>query len=136
MRSVIRQSVVLPSSAESLFDMYLDPAAHAAITGRPVAIRAAVGAEFRAFDSQLSGTILAVLRPRLVVQSWRSTKFEDDDRDSTLILMFTQEGAGNCRIDLVHVDVPDHDFVDVSEGWHKYYWTPWRAYLDAQKGTS
>ena len=61
MRNVIRQSVVLPSAADSLFKMYVDPAAHAAITGFPVAIGDMPGAEFQAFNGQLSGEILAVV---------------------------------------------------------------------------
>jgi activator of HSP90 ATPase len=132
MRSVIQQSVVLPAAAATLFEMYLDPSAHAAITGWPVAIGAEPGTAFRAFGGQLSGTILAVARPRLVVQSWRSTKFREEDGDSTLILQFTAEGVGDDsgRIDLVHVDVPEHDYQDVIEGWQKYYWTPWKTYLE------
>jgi len=109
--------------------MYLDPAGHAAFTGMPVTIGPEAGAEFRAFGGQLTGSILAVVPPRLVVQSWRSTKFRPEDADSTLILLFTPEGAQG-RIDLVHVDVPDHDFQGVTEGWPKHYWTPWRAYLE------
>ena len=132
MRSVIQQSVVLPAPAETLFDMYLDPAAHAAFTGHPVSIDAASGAEFRAFNDQLSGTILALERPRLIVQSWRSVKFHVTDPDSTLVLSFApdSEVADYGRIDLVHIDVPNHDFVDVTEGWNKFYWQPWRNYLD------
>ncbi len=33
MRNVIRQSVVLPAPADRLFQMYLDPQTHGAITG-------------------------------------------------------------------------------------------------------
>jgi uncharacterized protein YndB with AHSA1/START domain len=134
MRSVIQQSVVLPAPADRLFAMYMDPAAHQAITGYPVAIGADPGAEFRAFDGQLSGRMLAVVPPRLVVQSWRSTKFKADDKDSTLILCFVPEGSEpNCgRIDLIHVDVPDHDFQGVTEGWAKHYWTPWRSFLERE----
>ena len=47
MRSVITQSVVLPASAASLFDMYLDPQAHEAITGAPVTIGTIAGSESR-----------------------------------------------------------------------------------------
>jgi uncharacterized protein YndB with AHSA1/START domain len=131
-RSVIQQSVVFSASAERLFAMYLDPAAHGAFTGKPVEIGTNVGSAFSAFGGQLSGTILAVVRPRLVVQSWRSTKFAADDPDSTLILTFTNDGnAGKSgRIDLVHLDVPAHDFQGVTEGWPKHYWGPWRAYLE------
>jgi hypothetical protein len=32
----------------------------------------------------------------------------------------------------VHVNVADHDFAGVSEGWEIYYWQPWREYLKKQ----
>lgn len=128
MRNVIRQTVVLPASAETLFDMYLDPAAHQAITGAPVDIGDERGSEFKAFDGALTGTILEVLKPRLIIQSWRSKVFKAEDSDSTLILSFTPE-SDEGRIDLIHLDVPDHDYDGVTQGWEKYYWAPWRAYL-------
>ncbi len=111
--------------------MYVDPAAHAAFTGWPVMIAPEQGALFSAFDAQLSGQILTVLRPRLVVQSWRSTKFHASDPDSTLILLFTpdEQNQEHGRIDLTHLNVPEQDFEGVTEGWQKYYWKPWRAYL-------
>jgi activator of HSP90 ATPase len=132
MRSVIQQSVVLPAPAEMLFEMYLDPAQHAAFTGFPVTIGSEPGAAFEAFCGQLSGVMLAAVQPRLIVQSWRSVKFKDHDPDSTLILTFTPERLQrDCgRIDLVHLDVPDHDYQDVVTGWDKYYWTPWRLQLE------
>lgn len=128
MRTVITDSVLLPATANRLFAMYLDPVEHAAFTGHPVTIGAESGANFTAFEGQLSGQILQVIEPRLIVQSWRSMQFRDDDPDSTLILTFSTEGDEG-RIDLVHLDVPDHDFEGVTEGWRKFYWEPWREYL-------
>jgi uncharacterized protein YndB with AHSA1/START domain len=131
MRNVIQQTVVLPAPAEALFDMYLDPIKHAAITGKPVAIGADKGSDFKAFDGMLSGTILTVARPRLIVQSWRSVAFKSEDPDSTLILTFTPEGKDG-RIDLVHLDVPNHDLQGVTNGWPTHYWGPWRKYLETR----
>ena len=128
MRSVITQSVVLPAVPEELFDMYLDPAKHTAFTGSEVTIGPDPGSEFRGFDGQLSGTILVTMRPTLIVQSWRSVNFNESDLDSTLVLTFAGDPAGG-RVDLVHLDVPEQDFQGVSDGWEKYYWKPWRAYL-------
>jgi activator of HSP90 ATPase len=81
MRSIISHSVVLPAPAERLFAMYIDPANHAAITGAPVAISAEPGAPFQAFNGALTGSILQIIPQRLVIQSWRSTKFNDGDPD-------------------------------------------------------
>jgi activator of HSP90 ATPase len=131
MRPLITQSVVLPASAEELYATYLEPALHSAVTGAPVTVSAEPGTPFQAFGGQISGTTISVLAPRLIVQSWRSTNFGERDPDSTLILAFVPEG-GNGRIDLIHIDVPERDFQGVTDGWEKYYWTPWKRYL-AQK---
>ena len=128
MRNVICQSIVLPASAEKLFEMYINPSTHQAITGALVNIGDKRGSEFRAFDGALTGTILEVIKPRLIIKSWRSVNFQADDPDSTLILSFTSEGDEG-RIDLVHLDVPDQDYEGVNQGWEKYYWIPWRRYL-------
>jgi activator of HSP90 ATPase len=125
----IQQSVVLPAPAARLFDMYLDPEAHAAISGSPVTIGPESGARFEAFEGVLTGVVLATVRPRLIVQSWRARRFEPGDPDSTLILVFSDADAGG-RIDLVHTRVPDHEFDGVTSGWDRFYWTPWRALLE------
>ena len=129
MRSVIQQSLILPASAERLYSMYLDPALHAAITGAPVTISSQPQSEFSAFGGASSGRMLGTLPTKLIVQSWRANQFLTTDPDSTLILSF-QPAAEGGQIDLLPLDVPDHDYVGVTEGWEKYYWTPWREYLE------
>lgn len=69
---------------------------------------------------------------RLIVQSWRAKPFHKSDEDSTLVLRFVPAGKKG-RIELVHVNVPDHDFRGVTEGWKNFYWKPWRKYLAARK---
>ncbi len=49
-----------------------------------------------------------------------------------LILTFVQDGRRG-RIDLVHVNVPEHDYAGVTEGWKKFYWTPLGAYLSKSR---
>lgn len=132
MRSVIKQSVVLPASPDQLFDTYLDPKRHSAFTGGPVKIGKKAGSAFDAFDGMLAGTMLALVPKRLIVQSWRSSNFKKKDLDSTLILEFSPHPKGG-RIDLVHLDVPPQDYDGVTKGWQQYYWTPWRSYLAKKK---
>ena len=128
MRSLIRESIVLPAPAEVLYASYLDPARHAEITGMPVTISAEPGSPFSAFNGNINGTMLATIPSSLVIQSWRSIHFNPDDPDSTLILQFVPQGKDG-RIDLVHLDVPEVDYQGVSEGWEKFYWGPWRRSL-------
>ena len=128
MQRVISQTVLLPAPAEELYRMYINATEHEAITGGPVIIGANPGDVFSAFAGALSGKMLATAAPSLIVQSWRSTDFQPKDMDSTVILSFTPT-AGAGRIDLVHINVPDHDFEAVAAGWREFYWEPWRDYL-------
>lgn len=129
MNQKIQQTVILPAPPEKLIDMYLDADIHRDFTRSPVVISDETGARFEAFDGQISGTILQVIRPTLIVQKWRSVNFKPGDADSTLILSFTPQGD-NGRIDLIHLDVPAYEHDAVSEGWGKHYWKPWRTYLE------
>lgn len=124
-------AAALPASSEQLFDMYLDANVHAALTGAAVVIEPRPGACFTAFDGMLTGTMLHIEPKRLIVQTWRSANWSADAIDSILTLSFCHEAAAAGRIELVHVNIPDEDFAGVSQGWSKYYWEPWRAFLSS-----
>ena len=100
--------------------MFVSAELHGAFTGSPVTIGEKPGSQFSAFDGALSGTILETVAPRLVVQSWRSVSFKESDPDSTLILQFSDHEQGGL-VDLIHLDVPDHDVEGVTKGWDNYY---------------
>jgi uncharacterized protein YndB with AHSA1/START domain len=132
MPRTIHIAAYLQFPPDKVFDMYLNPKTHAEITGGPVTIGPKAGAKFRAFDGMLTGTILQVIPKRLIVQSWRGSKWKKSDIDSTLILSFWPERRGT-RVELIHVNVPEHDFADISNGWEIYYFKPWREYVDKRK---
>lgn len=130
MRSSIYKTVVLPAPPAKLFDMYMNAETHAAFTGAPAKISDEPGSAFEAFGGLLKGTTLQVVKPMLIVQSWRSVNFAEDDPDSTLIIAFSAEDDDG-RIDLVHLDVPESDFQGVSGGWESRYFAPWLTYLQS-----
>lgn len=130
MITTIFKTVVLPASAPDLYGMYMDADAHADFTGGgKVKISEETGSTFEAFGGLLLGTTLQTIKPRLIVQSWRSVNFAKEDPDSTLIITFTEEEEAAGRIDLVHIGVPESDFQGVSGGWDSRYFAPWLEYL-------
>ena len=132
MPKTIQQSVTLPATAAELYPMYLSAKSHPGLTGAPVKISTKPGSSFRAFNGALSGKMLFTRPGRMIIQTWRSTGFGPRDLDSTLILTFWPRGKSG-RIQLVHANVADRDARGVTEGWKKYYWDPWRAYLTKKR---
>jgi activator of HSP90 ATPase len=131
MRNTICKTVVLPAAPHELYEMYMDSEVHGEITGAPAKISEEAGSPFEAFGGLLVGTTIQVVKFRLIVQSWRSVNFNKTDPDSTLIISFTPEDDEG-RIDLVHVNVPDSDFQDISGGWESRYFAPWLTYLQSR----
>ncbi len=128
MSRTIQIAASLPASPQRLFDMYLNPLDHAAFTGMPVVVSPVPGSAFSAFDGVITGTMLHVVPKRLIVQAWRSPHWGPTDLDSILVLTFLPEHDGT-RIELTQANVVEADFAGVSQGWEKYYWSPWRQYL-------
>jgi activator of HSP90 ATPase len=129
---VIEQSIVLPASPSKLYASYLDSREHSRLTGGPATMSRKVGGRFSAFGGQLAGRNLLLIPSRMIVQAWRATHWPRKDPDSILILRFSNAPGGG-RIDLVHVNVPQHDHKGVTEGWSTYYWKPWKDYLAKKK---
>jgi activator of HSP90 ATPase len=125
----IEQIVEFPVPTDRLFDAYLDSNEHARITGAEVTLSREVGAGFTAFNGVITGRNLMIVPRRLIVQAWRASQWKETDLDSILVLIFEPTPTGG-RIKLAHVNVPEHDHQGVTEGWGKYYWTPWRASLE------
>lgn len=92
-----------------------------------------MGAEFEAFgEDGVRGRNLALVPGRMIVQSCRARPWREDDLDSVLILTFSKTAEG-ARVELVQVNVPDHAFEIIDEGWETQYWKPWREYLNARR---
>jgi len=132
MVKVIQHTISLMARPGKLYDMYLNPEMHAAITGGRVVISPEPNSQFLAFDGKIFGRTLSVIPGRQIIQSWRSKEWKESDRDSVLILNFLPDGESG-KIELIHVNVAEGDFDDVNKGWLEYYWKPWREYLKKEQ---
>ncbi len=128
MTKTIQQSVRFPVSPKQLFETYLASKIHSAATGGTARLSRKSGGKFTAWNGQLSGRNLLIVPDRMIVQTWRSVNFKPSDPDSILILRFSKAPGGG-RVDLVHANVAPQDHAGVTQGWHKYYWEPWKKYF-------
>jgi activator of HSP90 ATPase len=132
MTKPIVQSVQFPVSGKELYKIFLSSKRHAEFTGGKVTISPKPGSKFSAFNGMLSGQTLWTLPGKMLVQRWRGTHWPKSDADSILIVQFSDVSGGG-RIDLVHVNVPEHDHAGVTGGWKTFYWGPLRKYLKTGK---
>lgn len=132
MPATIVQRVEFDATPATLFETYVDARKHAKATGGGAVMSQKEGTRFSAWDGYIEGVNLAIVKDRLVVQSWRASDWTADDPDSILVLAFSATKKG-ARVDLVHANVPDRERDALDQGWHDNYWEPWKAYLAARR---
>ena len=66
-----------------------------------------------------------------IVQSWRTTRFNDEHEDSIITLTFEEAGDGTLMT-LVHSNVPDEQTSYELGGGQEYYFEPMRKYFAKQ----
>ena len=128
MSKIIAQTILFKNTKpETLYAIYMDSKKHGLAIGSVVSIKNKVGGKFTSWDGYITGINLHLVSGRMIVQTWRSTEFKKEETDSVLTLNFLKKG-NDAVIEMVHANVPEH-YKQVKEGWHQYYWKPWKAYL-------
>jgi uncharacterized protein YndB with AHSA1/START domain len=130
--ATIRQTVKIPATPARIYKAWLSSKEHAAMTGVANARQSArVGARHMAADDYMWGTNLALVKDRLIVQSWRTVEFPKSALDSRLTITLAPDGKAGTRLTLIHAGLPASQRTMYASGWREYYWTPMKAYFAA-----
>jgi hypothetical protein len=126
-----KESLVLsaqfPASVAEIHDAWLDPKAHAAMTGAPASIRD--DGSFIAWDGYITARTL-LDEPDSIVQSWRTTEFPSDSPDSQVELALAAV-RGGTRVTITHTNIPAGQAGAYAGGWEDFYFAPMLRWFEA-----
>ena len=121
-------SDVIPASAQDIYDAWLDSTGHSKMTGGEARASASVGDTFSAWDGYISGSNLELEPGRRILQSWRTTRFTENDADSRIEVMF-EPVDGGTRVTIHHTHVPDGHTGYQDGGWENNYFVPMKRHF-------
>ena len=116
----------------AVYDAWLDSAAHSAMTGAAAKIVRRVGGAFSAWDGYIIGKTLELVPGERIVQTWRTTRFADEQFNSTITIELAPTKTG-ARLTLTHSGVPDGQTSYENGGWQDNYFAPMKAYFAGAK---
>jgi activator of HSP90 ATPase len=119
---------VIPAAPEAIYDAWLSSRGHSAMTGGKATQSAKVGAAVSAWDGYISGRNLALAPGKRIVQSWRTTRFANQDPDSRITVTLAAV-KGGTRVTLRHANVPDGHTSYQEGGWQSHYFEPMKKYF-------
>ena len=124
-------SAVLPGSPTEIYAAWMDSAGHSAMTGAEAHVDPRVGGDFDAWDGYITGRTEALEPGRRIVQSWRTSEFEDAHADSRIEVLLEPVEEGT-RVTIRHTNVPDGQLGYERGGWQESYFEPMREYFGAR----
>jgi uncharacterized protein YndB with AHSA1/START domain len=122
----------LPATPEEVYDAWLDSKAHSAMTGAYAKMSKRVGAEVSAWDGYITGKNLELVEGKRIVQSWRTSEFDEADEDSIITVTLAPAKTGALLM-LHHAKVPDGQTSYEKEGWRDSYFAPMKEYFSRKK---
>jgi uncharacterized protein YndB with AHSA1/START domain len=120
-------SDVIPATPDTVYSAWLDSDEHARMTGDTALVSAVAGEPFEAWGGYIQGRNIELEAGKRILQSWRTSEFEDAEPDSLLEIMFTPEGTGT-RVTIRHTNLPPHG-MQYKQGWIDSYFTPMKEYF-------
>ncbi len=118
---------LLPASPEQVYDMWLNSDGHSSMTGSEANCSAELGASFNPWDGYIWGKNKELEPKARIVQSWRTSEFDDANPDSEVEILFKNE-EGETRLILHHRNLQEGDTQYIT-GWKEHYFVPMLEYL-------
>lgn len=119
---------IIPASAAQIYSDWLSSDGHEAITGGEADASDAVGASYTAWDGYIWGENLELDSNKRIVQSWRTSEFDDSAEDSRIEVLLESISENETKFTLIHSNIPDGDREKYSDGWEQHYFEPMLNY--------
>jgi activator of HSP90 ATPase len=124
------QSDVIPAPPGDVYQAWMSSAGHTGMTGAEAVVNPVIGGEFSAWDGYIWGRTLALDPGVRILQSWRTSEFDEGDADSQVEVVL-EPVAGGTSIRLRHTCVPADQLGYENGGWQDNYFEPMKAYFGA-----
>jgi uncharacterized protein YndB with AHSA1/START domain len=121
--------MLVAAEPQRVFSAWMDSREHATFTGGGEAlVEPWNGGRFIAWDGYIHGILLGVEPGVRIVQTWRTSEFPKEARDSRVTVEF--EGVrGGTKVRIRHSDLPPSQVKKYQKGWVEHYLKPLAKYF-------
>lgn len=108
---------IIPASPEEVYVALTNPATIQLWSGDKAEMSTEPGSEFSLFDGNIVGKNLEFEEGKMIVQQW----YFGDLTDKSIVTIKLHPHKYGTSAELKHLNIPDHDYDDITEGWTESY---------------
>ena len=129
----IRQTINFKAKPLEVYEIIMDEKKHSEITGSDVKMSPKIKGKFTVFGGYCTGRNISLTEGKKIIQAWNFDENEwPEDHFSTCTFVFEKTSTGT-KLTFVQKGVPASKYEDIKNGWHQYYWTPMKQFIDDHK---
>lgn len=117
----------IKATAKEIYTSWLDSEGHTNMTGGEATMSDKIGEGFTAWDGYIKGKNIALEPYKRILQSWRTSQFEENEKDAQLEVLLN-ETDGQTELTLIHTNVPESG-EHYKKGWDDHYFQPMKTYF-------
>ena len=122
-------TTTIKAAAKQIYKSWLSTQRHTKMTGGAAFVSDKEGETFKAWDGYITGRNIELEPYNKIVQSWRSSNFEDNEADSQIEISLSEQGKETI-LTLKHINVPESG-EHYKKGWEEHYFEPMKRYFEA-----
>ncbi len=108
---------IIPASPADVYAAITNPITIRLWTGEEAMMSTEPGSEFSMWDGSISGCNLEFEKDKKVVQQW----YFGDQEDESIVTIKLHPHKQGTSVELLHTNIPDEAFEDITEGWKESY---------------
>jgi activator of HSP90 ATPase len=121
-----KQYIKIKSAPEDIYNCLTNSLTIELWSGYEAKMEPVVGFEFELFDGDISGKVLQLDEPKLVVQEW----YFGEQEEQSVVTFKIHQDSNAVSLELQHTNIPDEAYEDIANGWKKYYLGAIKKYLE------
>ena len=126
----IHLEIELPVNSLKLYNDWLNSKAHSLFTGGKAQISNNVNSEFTCWDGYIKGKIKELEPEKRILQSWRTSEFNEQDEDSVLEILFEKLTSEKTLFIINHWNLSQSVLEKYKNGWIEHYLDPMKKYYN------
>ena len=126
-------TALIKATPKQIYKSWLSTQRHSKMTESTAYVSDKVGDTFEAWEGYITGSNLELEPYHRIVQSWRSSDFENNESDSKIEVLLSENG-NETLLTLNHTNLPESG-EHYKKGWDESYFEPMKRYFETLNKT-
>ncbi|MFC2152262.1 SRPBCC domain-containing protein [Bacteroidota bacterium] len=119
---------IISAEPSEVFTALTNPFTIELWSGYPAIMDSNINTVFSLWDGDITGMNLEIIENKKIVQEW----FFGEQTEKSIVTMNLFENKKGTQVELIHTNIPDDDYENITEGWNEFYFGSIKSFFEIE----